>query len=169
MWWQGAQNDLHARKRAADAQRFQLRSPSAPPTFSPTQRFCSLPTLPAPLSVTTAGPWISNGRRTGGAGSCSSCKRARRPYSRVRKGRAAHLQDRAEGPKARLRPQHWRCCRLWPSLYHSRSQEYRSLRARRGAGDSHRNPDWVPIMKRAARSSPIAAGARPMQPSSAES
>ena len=29
--------------------------------------------------------WTSSGRRTGGAGSCSSCKRARRPYSRVRK------------------------------------------------------------------------------------
>ena len=58
---------------------------------------------------------------------------------------------------------------LRPGLYHSRSQEYRSLRARRGAGDSHRNPDWVPIMNARQRSSPIAAGARPMQPSSAES
>ena len=52
-------------------------------------------------------------------------------------GRAAHLQDRAEGPKARLRPQHRRCCRFWPGLHHSRSQEYRPLRVRRGAGDNH--------------------------------
>ena len=28
------------------------------------------------------------------------------------------------------------CC-FWPGLHHSRSQEYRSLRLRRGAGDNH--------------------------------
>jgi hypothetical protein len=47
-------------------------------------------------------------------------------------GRPAHLQDRPEGSKACLRAQHWRWRGFWPGLHHSRSQEYRSLRPRRG-------------------------------------
>ena len=64
---------------------------------------------------------------------------------------SAHIQDRAEGPKARFRTQHWRGCRCWTGLPHSRSQKYRPLHVSGGVlVTTTTNPDWVPIMRRAA-------------------
>ena len=135
--WQGAQNDLRARRRAADAQRsnfarraLRLRS----------HRRGDFAACPLRLHD-RASLWWPDGHRVGeGREKRAAVRRASAPGDRsvtCAGRRAAHLQDRAEGPKARLRPQHWRCCRFWPGLHHSRSQEYRSLRARRGAGDNH--------------------------------
>ena len=139
-------------RRAADAQRADLARPSAPPSCSRTTEILALAAGPSPSRRTTAARWTWSGPRTARPASCSSCRRGRRPCSRAATpARCGPTRSRRRAGSLSTGLAHRRRGRRRARLP---DRERRAISTAsstaRSWSPTTTDPDWVPIMKRAA-------------------
>ena len=150
---QGEEDDLRDRRERPTIERADLESRARGFVLSDDEILQLAPLGGAPSRSTTAARWTWSGRRTARPATSSSSRRGRRPCSRgarpallktygiIEQGQGARAPASAIGDADRRRP------RL-PDR--GRARHRRASSTARSSSPTMTDPDWVPIMKRAA-------------------